>query len=540
MQDLAGSCDALSAVGTSTLTQLSHPACLAPTAGTQRPDHPQQDPQQDAQLKGKMYLNLEGRWINFEEDYEAFLGRKRKRYFGRALLEVLTELSAGGVWYLAQKDFNEQDWFFAVGLDGAKDKFSSLELVRFDDNTFLFNQMWHPLAGMGYYMFARVNNFPVPASFMFAVTSSTLWEYVLELPEKVSINDQISTAVGGMALGEVVYHLGELFNMPQTRGQLDMQLLTGLFGLPRWAHNHFDRNDGDLTLYPANRVYWPDFKLYLGATHRAPSVGFSGHTSTNLGLSTELIAMPGYHRPGSFEKFFHEGNFTNLELEASLGEQGFDKLALFARAVLFGYYDQSVLEAGDSRRGYSLMMGGSTAFEVASFSDRLIDDKYSLVHLLGPSLDFTAFADGLHLRAQLDAWGDFVAINSLTFPVWRARHGTEGIRSEIENHGYYFGYGATIEPQLEVGWAGFELGTSFQWGRYLSITGRDRRQEEVTRELDLDDHLARWRMWLEVPTGLELLNLRLTYDNLSRKSSVDEFDAEAGFEELGARVQYLF
>lgn len=54
------------------------------------------------------------------------------------------------------------------------------------------------------------------------------------------------------------------------------------------------------------------------------------------------------------------------------------------------------------------------------------------------------------------------------------------------------------------------------------------------------DLVARLQLWLDVPTPVDVLDLRLTYDTNSRRSSVDQFGEWDGYQELGARVQYLF
>lgn len=526
-------CEFLMSTSSPSLARLTLPIC---PSVTQLSDEASAKP-----LRGEMYLDENGQWISFEQAYDSYLGADRERVFSRAILIVLGELLAGGVWYLSQKDFNQQDWFFNSTVEGAAEKFSSFDLVRFDNNTFLFNQMWHPLAGMGYYFFPRVNNFGIGASYMFAIMSSTVWEYVLELPEKVSINDQITTSVSGMAMGEVAFQLGEYFNSPEIEGELDKQIVTGIFGFTRWAQNHFDPGDGRAVLVPANRTYWPDFEFFVGVNSRADEATPSGNISANIGLTTELVAMPGYQRPGQFDRFFKQGNFTYLGLEASIDEHGFNEMYLRADATLFGYYTQDIEQnRGEEKSGYSFYLGGRTSYEVANFSGPVYEDQLGLVHLLGPALDFTALSNGLGARLRLDIYGDFAAVGSHAIDFYRARYGVDGIRSELSDKGYTFSYGATIRPRLELSWRRLELGGEFQWGRYWSITGRDRYQEQVTKTLDVDDHLSRLQLWLDIPTPLDSFELRLNYDRMARLSSVDEFEKDAGYQELGARVQYTF
>ncbi len=515
-----------------TLTSLTLPVCYAAALPSPRPQS----------LTGEMYLSQGGRWINFEQEYDNFLGVRRRRHFGRAITEELAELTLGGVWYMAQKDFNKPDWFFKATFGGAVQKFTTFDLVRFDNNTFVFNQMWHPLAGMGYYMFARTNNFGPGTSFLFAVTGSTVWEYILELPEQVSINDQIVTSVGGTAIGEVVYNLGEYFNSPYSADELDQRILTAPFGSLRWIHNYLDRRNPSAppVLRPHRRVYWPTFRLYAGAFHRGDSAAVSTPVLASVGLTTELAAMPGYQRPGQFDRYFDVGNFTRLDLDTSFGEHGYDAFSLYAQAMMFGYYKQDISEEAHRRRGYSLALGEATSYQFQDYADADVGDQYAMAHLAGPALDFTMFSGPLRARLQVAGFADFATLHSLAFPQYAARYDTSGIRTDLTHKGYYFAYGATIRPRLTLYWGRLGLGAELQWGRYWGFNGRDRNQEQVTHEIDLEDSLARLDAWADIPTPLDWLDLRLTYMARTRQSTADQFDTTQSFQELGARVQYRF
>jgi Domain of unknown function (DUF3943) len=67
-----------------------------------------------------------------------------------------------------------------------------------------------------YYLVARTNTLSIPASLLFAIAGSTLWELVGEFKEKVSINDMIVIPFAGMAIGEVFVQLGGFLTEGQT------------------------------------------------------------------------------------------------------------------------------------------------------------------------------------------------------------------------------------------------------------------------------------------------------------------------------------
>jgi hypothetical protein len=79
----------------------------------------------------------------------------------------------------------------------------------FDPNGFATNQLGHPYQGHVYYSAARSAGFSFWQSALFPAVASTLWELVAET-EPPSINDAITTPVGGTVLGEVLFRLSRL------------------------------------------------------------------------------------------------------------------------------------------------------------------------------------------------------------------------------------------------------------------------------------------------------------------------------------------
>ncbi|GMO20006.1 MAG: hypothetical protein Pg6A_06810 [Termitinemataceae bacterium] len=74
-----------------------------------------------------------------------------------------------------------------------------------DGDRFLINQFGHPYQGSTYFASARINGFNFYESIPFALIGSLQWEIMHE-PES-SINDVISTTIGGISLGEMLHRL---------------------------------------------------------------------------------------------------------------------------------------------------------------------------------------------------------------------------------------------------------------------------------------------------------------------------------------------
>lgn len=70
---------------------------------------------------------------------------------------------------------------------------------------FFINQFGHPWQGSTYFASARINGFNFYGSIPFALIGSLQWETMYELGS--SINDVISTSLGGVSLGEMLHRL---------------------------------------------------------------------------------------------------------------------------------------------------------------------------------------------------------------------------------------------------------------------------------------------------------------------------------------------
>jgi hypothetical protein len=81
-----------------------------------------------------------------------------------------------------------------------------------DDNEFKTNQWIHPFNGAAYFNSGRANGLGFWSSSAIAMAGAFQWECCGET-HPISFNDQISTGIGGIALGEAQYRLSsEIFN----------------------------------------------------------------------------------------------------------------------------------------------------------------------------------------------------------------------------------------------------------------------------------------------------------------------------------------
>jgi hypothetical protein len=88
----------------------------------------------------------------------------------------------------------------------------------YDDNQFKTNQWTHPFNGAAYYNSARAHGLNYWASAATATVGAFQWECCGET-HPMSFNDMISTAIGGIALGEAQYRLSSEILNNQSRGR---------------------------------------------------------------------------------------------------------------------------------------------------------------------------------------------------------------------------------------------------------------------------------------------------------------------------------
>lgn len=469
----------------------------------------------------------------------------REQHYGRALLETLVLLGIGEVAYLADLSTNQQDWDIQLTEEDVRWKFTTLGPLRFDNNSFLYNQVLHPISYNFIYLFARANNLRPSVSLLYALGASVFWEYVGELPEKPSINDIIVSPLAGMAWGEVAYHYGEYFNSPEISGRTGHQILTALWGVPRLGHDWLDDTEPaklDPNLSP---LYHPRFELFSamqfrqsGDIERPPSLDLVGVA----GLDTDLVVLRGYHEPVTFDQWFGNGNFSSVHAEVAFGRTGLTDVEFGAQTTIWGYYRQDLRERpGVALSGYSLLIGAARAYDITYRDHQFLDDLLGRMHILGPSLLVESWdPSGLYMRAGLRAFFDFTAVKSQAYPEWKAEFGDQGVRSELKKGGYYFGWGATVAPEVALGYGPYLLSAELEWAGYEGIDGLDRFEEEVTRQLDLHDRLLKYRVSLGLPLPVDDMTFHIDYESIDRRSSVEDVVDIAGYRSFELRLDYWF
>jgi hypothetical protein len=133
-----------------------------------------------------------------------------KKQPGRAMLFGLGQMLCLTASYWIQKDAMREDWEYQFTWEDQKKRFLFVDGLRFDSNTFDTN--WgHSLGGALCYNYGRANRLNPLESFLYGFGVSYFWEFVIEFKEVFSINDMISTSMGGASIGEALFQLGRYF-----------------------------------------------------------------------------------------------------------------------------------------------------------------------------------------------------------------------------------------------------------------------------------------------------------------------------------------
>jgi hypothetical protein len=441
----------------------------------------------------------------------------RKNY-RRAILEMGVMAVAATVRYWTLYHTWIEDWQYELTFDDQFRRFLTTEAIRFDSNAFAVN--WtHVIGGAVYYQFARTNSLSWPEATLGAFINSTVYEYISEWREVISINDTFLTTFAGYSVGEPWFQLSEYFHH---HGSFLFKVLA--FMNPINELNHWlDRGK------PASRHYrapgWTGMEVTAG-WWRSSETGRGAADALRLGLEAQIIQVPEYGRPGTFRKLLKDTSFTEISFDAVLRSRrpedtdlvdgGWEEVDFTTRTVGLASYRQDIDETGRGR-AFSIGLGSALTFlrkrpvsydsrSTRAYLDPLpptptgFRDKLAVAHIAGPVVDWTRFGKGYKVRAVADAYVDFGMVSAFAFNAYSAAHPIEGMKATLDYYGYTYAYGASVSGRVDAEWGSFSLRALASGHVWNSWGGRDRVQADVTNDLNALDTRTRflvkasWRM----------------------------------------------
>jgi hypothetical protein len=210
-----------------------------------------------------------------------------------------------------------------------------------DNDPFATNQFLHPYGGSIYYGIARSAGLNFWESFGYAAVGSFLWEIGGETGAP-SINDQITTPIGGTFLGEPLFRMASLLLESDDGPPGFWRELAAAVVSPPTGFNRLVFGDRFDAVYPShNPAISTRFQLGAGfnthLTGPATSSFKQDQATADFQLAYGLPGKPGYSYTRPFDYF-------NFEFTASTANT-FENI--ITRGLLFG----APYASGDSYRG---------------------------------------------------------------------------------------------------------------------------------------------------------------------------------------------
>jgi len=505
--------------------------------------------------------------------------KRPKKRFGRAVLEGVGHFAYSTSSYWIRQDVMMEDWEYLFTWEDQKKRFLFIDGMRFDSNNFTFN--WtHAGAGAIYYNYARANRLNPLESFLYSFGASYFWEFVIEFKEVVSINDVISTPMGGISIGESLFQLGRLF---RSRKPTFLNKIARFFSNPMLSLNEWLDRKKYKNQYAFDMDYWNDSRVFFGPRFDTYP-GSAANSFLQLGLESQINLIPEYGQPGVFSRAIKHTVFTEFDIGGTLNRKGLYEFNAFAKSVPLGYFKQNIHPAkshantynpnkqgnnmnspGDETApydheeyvGYSLFWGLASCFEVFKKDPIIVEemigtentvdfpernDKFCIINLLGPTVDFSLFHKDLKVRLVADAYGDFSLIHSLAFKKYSQLNEFGQTKSTLENHGYYYALGITLSSMLQVNYSNLELKGIFKYHYFDSIEGLDRFQKDMADEDDFDLKDQRWRY--NISLGYRIphtpVQLVLGMEHWDRKGRIGDFQQKSTENRSYFQIKYLF
>ncbi|HEY0705155.1 MAG TPA: DUF3943 domain-containing protein, partial [Polyangia bacterium] len=376
----------------------------------------------------------------------------------RAGLEIGAAIAVGAVWYQSQIELNKLDFDFDRTWSDQWRRLSTSAGYRFDDNNPTLN-VGHAFMGSIYHQFARANGGTMAEALLFDFVTSSTWELTVEHREVVSVNDQIVTTLGGVAVGESLFQLGDYFarSRPTVVNRALMSLFSPAHALG-WLFGERPRPAADfegahgLAADADHR-----FALSLGGAQAIADVGAAPAIERSdeawrgaLRLDLELINLPEYGRARNRSRWTRGGEFTHIEANLIGGRDRMRNQALSARASLWGHHRHTAAAAGEGVRGSALYLGTATAFDLTSDVLGPANDFVAAMHLVGPAVDATLFRDRWRLRAGADLFPDFAMVRPYALREVPTGLPRAGMKSTLQGSDYYYAFGMHSAARLEA------------------------------------------------------------------------------------------
>ena len=372
--------------------------------------------------------------------------------------------------------------------------------VHFDADPYDSNQLSHPGAGTLYYEVARANGLGIVGSSLVAVLASVLWKTFGEFREYNTINDNITTPVAGIAVGESATQLGAFFDSGRSTALTNT--LSLVFAPFRKIH---DLVDGAEPLRTTNvdslgfsRDIGHEFKISAGYD-AVWGLSESTHAVATGEARTHLVNVAGYNEAGTKSRWLTNGNVSDLVARVGVDDRGIADAWLFARMTPVVFYKQDLTGAGPHLRGQRFFIGPTVGFDymLHDFERPEVGlDRWSR-DMLGIEFEHDALFSGARLRSRLALQGDFSATHSIAYGAFVAAGGDTGlVSSTLREQGYYWSIGVGAAPAVELCIGPLRFGGAALLQQFWPVRGLDAEPQSVHGYAPLHDSALLAEGWV--------------------------------------------
>jgi hypothetical protein len=342
------------------------------------------------------------------------------------------------LWYWQTTEHQAIDFELHWDWPSWKAKLITFDKVRFDTNPFYVNAIRHPLKGVLDYQIARTNGVGIVGSTVFTAALGIAWEYVIEYREDPSINDMIFNTSGGIAIGEPLWEVGQLWRggrlSPADRARTALvSPFDALHDSVRSPHKWW------------RPLAWRSIVLEAGTASRQFAEGSRGELV--LGADVELVADPAYVQPGAHTSALRPGAWNRVELFGRFADAGTDHQltasVLHSRTSLVARYRQD-------DDGNSALLSLGTAFTYRK--ERLWSewDKLAIAHLLGLHAQLARRTADYAVRWDAGLYADFSLVQAHVFGPVPPFPPAPPYLTTLQANGYYDAGGGSLLTRLRV------------------------------------------------------------------------------------------
>ncbi len=167
-------------------------------------------------------------------------------------------------------------------------------------------------------------------------------------------------------------------------------------------------------------------------------------------------------------------------------------------------------------------------------------DKVSVVHLVGPVLDWTAFGRGWRLRSVTDAYLDFAMAGSMAVNEVSRVRTIQGLKTTLNYYGYHYAFGTSFSTRVDLDWRGLQVRALASGHIWDSVEGIDRFQADITNDANAVDTRVRYLLRIAWKLPGAPLRLFAAHEGLRRWGRIDDVEDRSFDTKTGAGLIFVF